>query len=335
MIPSDLSCRVKSFDELVGLLNSSSLLTTLTTREVNTLVSVLMSSPGLLAVLPGSAVVNALSALCSKPDVFDKLPRPILYSTLAVFSDKSKSSSDCVPASLWAQLADRLFSLSPGVLYDMPTPTLVNVFGPACSPDVLSGLSSKQLANFVTLLSLSPALVEGLPIPGFVCLVDHLGAKADVLSELPPTTLFDFLRCLFDVISRSSKYLLNESNVPAIVKLLVALMTPDVLGVLPVNAFQSLLTMIWSSPSLLVALPVSNVVSLLTTVVSSPNVLVAVDASHLNGLLDAIAFDGNMSKSVPTKLIVELLNSLAVYLPKFVSSMSKPTISKLLGVEIN
>lgn len=155
--------------------------------------------------------------------------------------------------------ASDLFSLSPGTLYDVLTPKLVNSMGAVCSPAVLGTLSPSQLINFATLLPLSSPLVKGLPVTGFVSLIGFLstGVGADALRLLPPSTLFGLLRGLFDTMADSSPYLLNGSTVPAVVAFLHSLLAPTLLNVLPLDMFHSLLTALWSSPSLLTAVDVA------------------------------------------------------------------------------
>lgn len=295
--------------------------------------SVLTSSPaGLLTTLPTSAVVNLLTTLCSSPELFAKLPHHTLYSLLTVFTVRPYLLSS-LPTSLSIQFASGLFSLSPGVLHNVPTSILVNFLGSVCSANILGSLSGPELVNFVTLLSLSPSLVKGLPVTGFVSLVDFLGTRPDQLSDLPPFTLFRLMHGLFETMSDSSLYLLNDSTTTSVVRLFTAMLVPSVLNVLPPDTFNSLLAIFWSSPSLITSLPAANVVAIVQAMASSPNLLVSVNTCHLEGLLATIANNPALFKAIPTPLIVELMNAMVAYLPRSVSSMQKSTLSKLLGVE--
>ncbi|VVC32637.1 Hypothetical protein CINCED_3A008428 [Cinara cedri] len=333
VVPNELSSVVGSYDQLIGLLHSPKLLATLSTAQIHSIISVLTSSPGLLTVLPVSALVNVLSALCSSREILAALPKHRLYALLMVFTVRPNLLSS-LPTALLVQLAAGLLSLSPGVLYDVPASVLEKFLGSACTPDVLGSLTVPQLVNLLTLLSLSVPLVKGLPVVAFVALVDFLGLKPTVLGVLPPTTLFALLRGLFETVSESSLYLLNGSTVAAVVKLFAVLLTPQILNVLPLKTFDTLLAIFWSSPSLLAALPTANVVSLLSAVASSPNILVAVNACYLQSLLVTIASDPILLKAVPRRLIVELINAMVTYLPKCVRSIPKPTLCTLLGTDV-
>lgn len=319
-----------SYDQLIVLLRSPKLLAALSTVQIHSVVSVLASSPGLLTALPVSALVNVVSALCAKPVILAALPKHTLYALLVVFTVRPNLLGS-LPTTLLVKLVAGLLSRSPGALYDVPTAVLEKVLSVACTPDVLGSLTGPQTVNLLTLLSLSVPLVKGLPVAAFVSLVDFLGSNPAVLGVLPPTTLFALLRGLFDTIAVSSLFLLNGATVAAVVKLFAVLLTPGILNVLPPETVDALLAIFWSYPSLLAALPTANVVSLLSAVAQSANLLISVNACYLQTLLAAVASDATLLKAVPKQLIVDLINLMVEYLPKFALAIPKSTLSKLLG----
>lgn len=333
IVPQDLSSTIKSPDEFIALLNSPKLLSTLSTEQLHSLITVLTSSPGLLTTLRTSAIVNVISTLCSSPEPFTKLSRPTLYSLLTIFTVRP-NLFDSLPTTLAIQFANKLFLLSPGVLYNVPTHILVNFIGSVCSPVILASLSETQAVNFLSLLSLSTPLVKGLPVTGLVSLIEFMAAERQLITRLQPSTLYYLSRSLFDTISDSSYYLMDGSMNSAIVRLFTVLLVPPFLNHIPFDTFDSLLAILWSSPSLLVTLPANNVATLLSVIVKSPNLLVSINTSHLDGILNTIVSSPTLLKSIPQQHLVDLMNNLAMYLPNYVSSMPKSTVSKLLNIDI-
>lgn len=315
--PANNNC-IRTPDDLVTFLSSSSSVADSTPTKMRAAVILLVSFHGSLpSPLPATAVVNLVGKFAATPQLFSALPRPALVAVLTATAAAGPCASGDVSADVRVQFLQGLFTLSPGALNAVPKSVLLPVLGTITSPDMLNALPAPVTVKLITLLSLSRPLFTCLPLPTLVSLLSSVAARSpqEVLTALPPSTLFGFLDGLLCTVRDASPFPENTVPAPVLAAVFGPLMTSRMISVLPAPTLDQLLAVIGTSPELAKSLPVSGFVSVFGTLTKSPNLLSSLNPNHLAKTLVTVMATPSVNSGLPPTLVTALLDAVAVYLP--------------------
>jgi hypothetical protein len=267
--------------------------------------------------LPAAAVVNLVEKLVAAPQLFVGLPQPAVNVVLMVTTAANACATGQLPADLRVRFLHAVFSLSPGALVLVPKSVMVPVLGTITSPDMLDALPGAVTVKLVTVLSLSRPLFLCMPVPALLSLLSSVAARSpqELLTALPPSTLFGFLDGLLHAARDASPILADAATGPVLAAVLGPLMTSRLVSVLPAPTLDLFLAVVGSSPELAGSLPASCVVSVFGTLAKSPNLLSSLDPNHLAKALVTVMNTPSAADGLPPTMFTALLDAVAVYLP--------------------
>lgn len=263
--------------------------------------------------IPPIVILNVISIFASTNDLYNALS----YGSTAEFNALLTmiTKNPCVLYSVSTKVRIRflngLLSLSPGVLKDIPKSVFISILGTINSLDVLNAISLPAVMNLITTLSLSKPLFNCLPYHTLMSVLTFIAEKSpfEITVLLPPSTLFGFYEGFLDILNNSPSIFEKAIPTSLIEKMLAPIMTTRMLSVFPIHSFDQLLAFMSSYTGLCVKLPPSYFVSLFNTLNNAPKILISLNPYNLGNVMLAVKYN------VPDNLYLELLHSIAIYLP--------------------
>ncbi|XP_027850953.2 uncharacterized protein LOC114130223 [Aphis gossypii] len=282
--------------------------------------------------LPPEMVINLFNMLaCSPPELFSMIPPQCMNSVVLILSINQCALGEIPPKNIVSFL-NGLLSLSPGVLNNIPKASFISILGMASSTEIFNNLTHLSAMNLITVLSMSKSTVSYLPLPTLISLLNFIECKSfkELLNKLPPSTTYGFLEGLLVTLDGSSPFLINTIPTSVLVSIISPIMTARWLGVMSIDNFDLLISVMGSSHKLLKALPPTNFDSIFSILISSPKILSSLKPNNVNKLLITLATCPSILQNIPLNPMHQLLNAINDYLPSSLVCISESEFSLLV-----
>lgn len=328
---------IKCAEDFIKFCSQNSLVNLTLDEKKTIIVATITSLQGHMVVpLPPEMVINLFNMLaCSPPELFSMIPPQCMNSVVLILSINQCALGEIPPKNIVSFL-NGLLSLSPGVLNSIPKASFISILGMASSTEIFTNLTHLSAMNLITVLSMSKSTVSHLPLPTLISLLKFIEYKSfkELLSKLPPSTSFGFLEGLLVTLDDSSPFLINTIPTSVLVSIISPVMNARWLGVMSINNFDLLISVMGSSHKFLKALPPTNFDSIFSILISSPKILSSLKPNNVLKILTTLATCPSILDNIPSTLMRELLITINDYLPSSLVCISESEFS-LLVKEIN
>jgi len=324
---------IKCAEDFIKFSSQHSLINLSLDEKKSIIVATITSLHGHMVVpLPPEMVINLFNMLaCSPPELFSMIPSQCMNSVVLLFSVNQCALGEIPPKNIVSFL-NGLLSLTPGVLNSIPKASFISILGMVSSTEIFSNLTHLSAMNLITVLSMSKSTVSYLPLPTLISLLKFIECKSftELLNKLPPSTIFGFLEELLVTLDDPSSFLVNTIPTSVLVSIISPIMNARWLGVMPINNFDLLISVMGSSHKFSKALPPTNFVSIFNILISSPKILSSLKPNNVLKILTTLTTCPSILDNISSNLMHQLLNAINDYLPSSLVCISESEFSLLV-----